>query len=175
MLLVLESKSWGHCSVNYCEDYSGSALVVISGEAEDINNANGVLGKISTEYKKNKKDGSVQYWFKSVDERNVSILPPASRVTLLADIKEVFGRDKTVSLFSAIESFETFVRTPGNSTVLSTFVRKTTRGPMLPETEDRPKRQVGRPIRIKKLKVGDSEDDLDPNYRCLLSNMLLNT
>ena len=35
--------------------------------------------------------------------------------TLLAAIKKVFGRDKTVSLFSAIESFENFVRPPTQS------------------------------------------------------------
>eukprot|EP00116_Pleurobrachia_bachei_P014528 sb/3474790/ len=72
---------WGPYSVPYSEAHLGNARAVISGETEDINSGNCVLAKISTEYKKNKKDGSVQYWFMSADEMIVSILRPASRVT----------------------------------------------------------------------------------------------
>lgn len=57
-------------SVPYSEAHLGSARLVISGEADDINSANGVLAKIPTEYKRKKKDGSVQYWFKSAEEMN---------------------------------------------------------------------------------------------------------
>ena len=90
-------------AVPYSEAHLGNARLVISGEAEEINNANGVMAKIPTEYKRNKKDGSVQYWFRNAEDMDKAVTKVASQ-NVNVDMKK-FVHEPKLSIRGADVSF----------------------------------------------------------------------